>query len=463
VRGVFVLLVCGCGRIAFDPVDSNGTQVRCAGLTAAPRAVQNVITLGDTNNEWPNGFARDRQGGLTLTGSYDVQTSFGGSSTPSAGGADIFVVAVTEQGTHRWSHTYGGTMNDWGSRLVIDSQGRVDVVGRFEATASFDMGPVTSNGDSDIVLLQYDAGGNVSWAHEFGSIGWDDAYELALDASDNIYIAGTIHGTVDYGGGALTSAGQQPDALIASFTPTGIHRWSRKFGAAIDWDEAQGIVVVGDVVYVIGNFVGTVDFGVAVLTASGTWDMFALSLDAATGAPRWARSFGDAGGETPLALAYAAGTLFIAGQFNGTTDLGDGPQASVGGYDGFMLALSDAGDVLWSRVFGASMDDYTWAVSANECRVAFGGTTYGPVDLGLGTMSALVGVRNGFLAEYRHDGTPLWTHALGVIGPAGVSDVVLDGQDDLWATGGMTDTADLGGGPLTTRGGDDLWAARFAR
>jgi hypothetical protein len=463
VRAVFVLVVCGCGRIAFDPVDANGTQARCAELTATPRAVQNIITLGDANDESAYGIALDRQGGLTLTGEYDVQTNLGGSSTPSAGGPDIFVVAVTGQGTYRWSHTYGGTQNDWGNHVVIDSQGRVNVAARFMTTASFDMGPVTSNGDSDIVLLQYDAGGNLSWVHEFGGGGWDDAYQLALDASDNIYVVGTIHGTVDYGGGALTSAGTEPDALIASFSPTGIHRWSRKFGAAVDWDEAEAITVVGDVVYVSGTFTGSVDFGVAVLTASGTWDIYALSLDAATGTPRWARSFGDTGDEGTDGVAYAAGTLFIAGRFTGTTDLGDGPQASVGGDDGFMLALSDAGDVLWSRVFGTAMDDHALAVSANECRVAFGGDMRGSIDLGLGTMSAPVGVRNGFLAEYGHDGTPLWTHVLGVIGSAYVHGVVLDSQDDLWATGTLTDTADLGSGPISSRGGDDILAARFAR
>jgi hypothetical protein len=393
VRGVLVLLVCGCGRIAFDPVDANGAQARCAGLTAAPRAVQDVITLGDVGDELSTGIALDRQGGLTLTGKYHVQTNLGGGSIPGAGGPDIFIVAVTGQGTYRWSHTYGGTGQDWGNKVVIDSQGRVVVAARFMTTASFDMGPVTANGDSDIVLLQYDAGGNVSWAREFGSIGWDDAYELTVDAADNIYIAGTIHGTVDYGGGALTSAGSQPDALIASFTPTGIHRWSRKFGAAVDWDEAQAIVVVGDVVYVTGNFVGTVDFGAAVLTARGLWDIFALSLDAATGAPRWVRSFGDTGGEETNGVAYVAGTLFIAGHFIGTTDLGDGPQASVGGDDGLMLAISDAGDPLWSRVFGTPMDDNAWAVSANECHVAFGGAIHGPADLGLGTLSAPAGCR----------------------------------------------------------------------
>jgi hypothetical protein len=129
------------------------------------------------------------------------------------------------------------------------------------------------------------------------------------------------------------------------------------------------------------------------------------------------------------------------------------------------MQYDPSGTLMWAHEFGAiGWDDaYKIAVDAadNICRVVFGGELMGPVDFGLGPLSAGAGIQNGFLAEYSHDGAPLWTVPLGVVGSAAVLDVMIDPQEVLWATGGITGTSDLGGGPITSRGGDDVWVARF--
>ena len=448
-----LVLVAGCGRIAFDPIETVCTM-------SAARTLDRVVPLGGLNDQNLHGLAIDGAGGLFVTGDYRLGADFGGGALPGFGGPDVFVAGLDEAGGYRWQHGYGGTIDDWGNIVRVDSQGHTIVAARFMTTTDFGSGPVVSNGQSDLILLNYSADGTLAWGSVYGSIGWDDAYALALDDADNIYIAGTLHGTVDYGGGALTSSAQ-PDALIASFTPEGTHRWSRAFGGPGEWDEAKGIVVEDGVVYVVGNFIGTVDFGVAVLTTPNiAADVFVLALDSATGTPLWVRQFGGVGVELPGELAYSARTLFIAGQFLGSAQFGSELYTEVASTDAFLLAISDTGDLRWSRAIGTAGYDSARAVTANDCAVAFGGFVEGQFDFGFGAIGG-DGADGGFVAEYTIDGTPIW--ATTISGPRDDStrSVMYAADGTLWAGGQFTGTVNFGGGPITASGVTDAWVARY--
>jgi hypothetical protein len=54
------------------------------------------------------------------------------------------------------------------------------------------------------------------WSQRFGGGSYDEAYAVAVDAAGNVIVAGELLGTVDFGGGALTSVGGT-DIVIAKF------------------------------------------------------------------------------------------------------------------------------------------------------------------------------------------------------------------------------------------------------
>ena len=56
------------------------------------------------------------------------------------------------------------------------------------------------------------------WSKRFGDAGTQAANAIAADASGNVIVAGRFEGTVDFGGGALTSAGLS-DIFIVKFKP----------------------------------------------------------------------------------------------------------------------------------------------------------------------------------------------------------------------------------------------------
>jgi hypothetical protein len=111
-------------------------------------------------------------------------------------------------GTHLWSRRFGGTSFDQGLGVAVDGSGNVLVTGVFEGTVDFGGGPLTSAGIIDIFVAKYSGtDGSHVWSRRFGSTIFDEGLGVAVDGSGNVLVTGVFEGTVDFGGGPLTSAG----------------------------------------------------------------------------------------------------------------------------------------------------------------------------------------------------------------------------------------------------------------
>jgi hypothetical protein len=68
---------------------------------------------------------------------------------------DIFVAKYTAGGSHLWSKRFGGTGDDRSLGVAMDDfDGSVVVTGYFPGTVDFGSGPLTSAGDTAIFLLK---------------------------------------------------------------------------------------------------------------------------------------------------------------------------------------------------------------------------------------------------------------------------------------------------------------------
>ena len=114
----------------------------------------------------------------------------------------------------------------------------------------------------------------------FGGTGTDQSHGLAVDGSGNVYPSGYFNGTVDFGAGNVTSAGEG-DVFVTKYNAAGAHQWTTTFGGTSN-DAGYGVAVDGSSnVYVTGNFEGTVDFGAGNVTSNGSNDVFVTKLNSA--------------------------------------------------------------------------------------------------------------------------------------------------------------------------------------
>lgn len=299
--------------------------------------------FGDGGFQAGHCVAADSDGNVIITGPFNSSVDFGGGTMTSAGSFDIFLAKFDPSGNHLWSQPFGDahTQGDWFTTIAADGDRNIIITGDFYSSVDFGGGVLTSAGGRDIFLAKLDPDGNHLWSQCFGDQDDQHNVTVAADHVDNIIITGAFLGSVDFGGGLLTSAGAY-DIFLAKFDPSGNHLWSQPFGesqnqggyaVAID---GQGYIII------TGLFEGSVDFGGGLLTSAGDWDIF-LAKFTPSGSHYSSRRFGDAADQSCWSIAAdGACNVIITGEFAGSVDFGGGPMECVGQQDIFLAKFSPA-------------------------------------------------------------------------------------------------------------------------
>jgi cysteine-rich repeat protein len=317
-------------------------------------------SFGGSHYKFVRDIAVDSAGNILITGYFYGTTDFGGGSLSSANSYDVFAVKLDAQGQHLWSRRLGGTDDDYGMGIAVDSADNVLLTGYFEGTTDLGGGPLDSAGsyDYDLFAVKLDAQGQHLWSRRFGGTGSENVEAIAVDSTGNVLLTGYFYGTTDFGGGPLDSADSYiPDIFAVKLNAQGQHLWSRRFGGA---GENHGTDIAVDTtgnVLLAGYFGGTADFGGGALDSTGLSDIFAVKLDT-QGQHLWSRRFGGPDGEDVRAIAVdSAGNVLLTGYFRGTADFSGGTLYSTGLSDIFAVKLDAQGQHVWRRRLGGISDD----------------------------------------------------------------------------------------------------------
>lgn len=239
---------------------------------------------------------------------------------------------------------------------------------------------------------------------------------------------------------------------------------STKGGTSDDYAASVAITSTGTSV-VVGGLTGTANVGCGTMAAIGTSDVFVASYDA-SGICLWSKRFG--GGADTYAMDVvldASDRIFLTGYFAGSTDFGGGALASVGGYDGFVLGLSSAGDFAWATRFGGASDDTPYGIAIAPATAAgplviVGGTFAATASFGGGDLVS-AGDLDGFVATYAAPtGAHVWNTRMGGSGYDAVNAIASVGGAIVIA-GTATGSIDLGNGATTPTGGSDVLLASY--
>jgi len=419
-----------------------------------------VKRLGGSSVDIGSHVAVDASGNVFVTGIFEGKVNFGGSSLSSVGGLDIFLVSFTAAGVHRWSKHFGGTGDDSGNAVAVDGKGNVYITGDFKGSANFGGNTLTSAGFQDIFVASFTAAGVHRWSKHFGSTYPDYGHDVTVDSSDRVYVTGNFKGTATFGGSDLTSVGSW-DVFLTSFTAAGVHRWSRRFGSS-GTSIGYGLATskTGEL-YLCGTFQGAVNFGGGALTTAGSWDIFLASFTAA-GLHRWSRRFGGTQfDESSSVTVDTSGHVFITGYVMNKADFGGGSLSGAGAWDIFVASFTSAGVHRWSRRFGGAADDQGYQIAADSSGNVFvTGYFENAVKLGGSTLTA-AGKTDVFVASFTSSGTHRWSRRFGGAGADfGIGLAV--GAGFVYATGYFSGLAEFGGTTRQSAGALDIFLIRLA-
>lgn len=364
--------------------------------------------------------AVDPFGNVVVVGYFRGTVNFGGADLTSAGGPfdlDIFVAKFFSNGFHYWSQGFGDASNQSASSVAVDAIGNVTITGDFYGAVDFGGGPLTSAGAQDIFVASFDGDGNHRWSQRFGNTGAQSASSVATDASDNVIIAGSVTGTIDFGGGDLTGAGGT-DVFLAKFTSLGNHIWSQRFGDATTYAGAVATTDPSGNVLVGGTLsAGTINFGGGNLTGAGQGDIVLARFDAA-GVHQWSQRFGDAEQQFVNAVtADIGGNVTVVGRAssNSVFSFGGGNLAGPGRICIAKFTPAGVHEASWRYGDGAFGNPRSVDTDAAG-NLLVAGEFVGTVDFGGGGMtSASPGDEDAFVAKLGgQPGEPMITSILDI-------------------------------------------------
>jgi hypothetical protein len=208
----------------------------------------------------------EADGSIVVGGYFDQALDLGGPSFTAPTGRYGFLAKLAgDTGATVWARSFGdaptATDQQQVSAIAIASGDDIVVTGQGAGGVAFDTGDVLSSaGDTDVFLARYTSTGDLVWRGLYGDAAAQLGGGVAVDSADNVILAGSNSGSVDFGGGALVSVGSA-DAFLAKFTGTRTLVWNKSFGGAGD-DEGLGTAVdaLGQIA-LVGYANASLDFG----------------------------------------------------------------------------------------------------------------------------------------------------------------------------------------------------------
>jgi hypothetical protein len=448
-----------------------------------PAASENCVTVGDDDcdgivNEGCNAnlfktigsvldddiydIAVDSLGNIIVVGAFSGMVDFGGGPfvTPN-NNSDIFVAKYDSTGAHLWSKQYGATGIDRAHSVAVDAAGTIVVTGVFQSTVDFGGGPFTGvGGTHDIFLLALAADGGYLISRAFGGFGGDEGSSVTFDSAGNAIVAGHMTGTIDFGGGPLTSAGGD-DAFVAKFSNLGLHLWSRRVGDPLAQNFKDVAVNAAGDVYLTGSFSGTVDFGGGPVTSSQSDGV--LVKYSSAGNYIWARTFSATGNQNGNGVTVdSLGNPIVVGYAQSSVDFGLGTVTTAGGGDMFVAKYNANNIPQWAKVFGDATNQTAWTVDTDlQNNVVIAGTITGSADLGGGLLTS-AGGNDMFAAKFSPAGAHTWSRRAGDLLEQQARAITTDAANNVYVVGRYQGTVDFGTGNVTSAGGYDGFIVKYA-
>jgi hypothetical protein len=229
--------------------------------------------FGDWVSQYARHVAVDGVGNILLAGDFAGTLDLGlGPMVSSPGYVHIYLAKFTGTGAAVWNKPFGDDSSQYVWDLAVDNLGGPIVTGYFDGTVDFGGGNVTANG-YDGFIFKYSTGKEYQWSKTFGDVADQSGRVVAVDSDDNVLLAGKFDGSIDLGAGSLTSAGMG-DVFLAKLTSAGVVLWNKRFGDATNQDPKGLSVTASGESILTGWAQGTIDFGTGSLTSAGEDDMF---------------------------------------------------------------------------------------------------------------------------------------------------------------------------------------------
>ena len=383
--------------------DGDAVIVNTDGTISAVSQNSWIATLGGSDNDEGRDMAIDSSGNIYVIGYGDSQTTSYN---------DGFITKYNTAGALDWQRYLGGgfeTSTVFES-VTVDSSGNVYVAGYTNMQGA---------GSWDILVAKYNSSGGIQWQRILGGSSTDQSIGIAVDSSANVYISAYT----------MSSGQGDRDLLIAKYNTSGTIQWQYTLGDSYAQGGNEVSVDGSGNVYVIGY------------TAIGNWPSsqtrFLVAKYNTDGDIQWQKVLYGSSDESGKAIALdSSGNIYITGTSKSTG----------AGEDMIVAKYNSSGSVQWQRKLSGSSNEQSEGITVDSS-----GNVY------------IVGYSNsggpgGYsisIAKYNTSGTIQWQRHLGGSSTDQGRGIVVDNSGNFYICGNSSSVGAGSGDFIIARFPDD--------
>ncbi|HLM73576.1 MAG TPA: hypothetical protein VK459_12815, partial [Polyangiaceae bacterium] len=310
------------------------------------------------------------------------------------------------EGVYVWAKSFGDSMDQIGSRAVIDSKGFVALAGTFSGSIDLGGGPLKAPaGTEDGFVAKLTPMGEHIFTYPLAG----RALDVAVDHEGSVFVA-SLEGS----------------CIITKISPFGVLLWTKDVGGEPSMTMRLAVDAAGNLIAAGRISTVALDFGGGPVALAGGGDVYVAKLNG-KGDHVFSKTFGDDGAQQADGVAIdSEGTIYVAGRFDGTLDIGGPLKSGASSPDLFLAKLSPQGESVWAKgLYGDTAFDYAGdvAVDANG-DVFVTGSFAGNMSFDAQTMSSPDNVESLFVAKFNGSSKAVWMKS--VAGQKGPGNLAVD-------------------------------------
>ena len=274
---------------------------------------------------------------------------------------DYWLLKFDARNQLQWQKTYGGSDDDRGFDLIQTSDGGFAVLGK---SKSNDLDVSENSGFDDFWISKLDSNGSISWEYSYGFAGSDTPNSIIQTQDNGYLLTGVLDVSASNGQGDRYAAVRQRhaggDYWAIKLNSSGLREWSNYYGGSFT-DTAYDAIQTQDNGYIIIGSSDSTDVDVS--NPNGGYDFWVIKISN-TGTLVWEKTFG--GSEIDEARAITSsndGNYLIVGDTR-SNDLNISQNA--GAADLWVIKITPEGSLLWEKTIGGTNFDVGRSISTTQ-------------------------------------------------------------------------------------------------
>jgi hypothetical protein len=400
-------------------------------------------TYGGSNNDWDSKIIRTSDHGYLLFGSSNSNDK---DVSGNHGFYDFWLVRTDSTGNIAWTKSFGGTKNDFAKCALTTTDGGFIIAGSSESND----GDLTKNqGLTDLWIIKITEAGLLEWQYSYGGSGYDEAIDIKATSDGNFIILGNTTSTdgdiqLNHGSSDIWLVKIDENGSIISQKTYGGS--SDDFAATIEETDDSGFIIAGSSLSTDGDI--ETHYGI-----TSNADYFIIKTDD-LGAKQWVKNYGGNNSDMLGQLIKTPdGGYLLCGFSN--SDNGD-VTGNHGNYDAWLIKISQTGGVQWQKSVGGSDEDIAKSISIrSDGDYMLCGTT----SSNDGQVAGNRGNKDFWIVRLNNSGPVLWQKCLGGTNVEEACMALLP-DDESFIISGFSNSVD---GDITINNGDfDYWLLKLS-